>query len=260
MVKEDSVWALMNEEARNLVDAEPDMMSFVQRSILDHSCFDSALSYNLANQLNEQHLSFPSYSSIIQDAMRADPSIGVSMRLDIIACFERDAACDKYLIPLLFFKGFQALQLQRIAHWYWTNNRKALAYFLQSKMAENFDVDIHPGAQIGSGIMIDHAVGLVVGETTVIGNNVSILHSVTLGGSGSVTAKRCPKVCDGVMISTGAKIIGDITIGEGAKIGAGSLVLHSVAPHVTVAGVPGVVVGAPLEEMPALGMNQNLDN
>ena len=163
-------------------------------------------------------------------------------------------------MPILYFKGFQALQLYRVAHWLWLQGRNHLALYLQSQISEVFAVDIHPGAQIGSGIMIDHASGLVIGETAIVGNDVSILHSVTLGGSGCIKGSRHPTIGNGVMISAGAKILGNVMVGDGVKIGAGSLVLESVPPHVTVAGVPAKIVGAPREAAPALEMDQYLSD
>ena len=195
---------------------------------------------------------------MIAEALQADPSIGQSIRSDIRASFERDAAFDRHLTPILYYKGFQALQLQRVAHWLWLQGRKTLALFFQNQVSETFAVDIHPGAQMGSGIMLDHATGLVIGETAVIGDNVSILHSVTLGGSGCKGGNRHPRVGNGVMISAGAKILGNINIGNGVKIGAGSLVLEDVPHHVTVAGVPAKIVGKPREDSPALEMDQSL--
>ena len=259
MVKEEFVWPHIRDEANQLVESEPAMSAFLQRTILDHSSFSEALGHTLADQLVDSDWTSANLSKIIGEALEADSQIATNAYLDLSASFERDAACDKYLTPLLYFKGFQALQLQRIANWFWENDRCEVAFFLQSRMAEVFHVDIHPGAKIGSGIMLDHATGLVVGETAIIGNNVSVLHSVTLGGNGNSGGKRHPTIGDGVMISAGAKLIGDINIGEGTKIGAGSLVLKSMPAHATVVGVPASVVGMPLDEIPALNMNHNLD-
>jgi len=172
---------------------------------------------------------------------------------------ERDSACTTLAVPFLYFKGFHALQTHRIAHWLWQQGRHSLALFFQNRMSVVFGVDIHPAAQLGYGLMLDHATGLVIGETTVIGNNVSILQSVTLGGTGKEGGDRHPKVGDGVLISAGAKILGNICIGEGAKVGAGSVVLHAVPPHTTVAGVPAKVVGTPNTDQPALDMNHEFN-
>ena len=257
--KNDPIWATMLEEARQASTEEPLMADFFATNILAHADLHTALSFNLARQLLSSSMSVDDIAGVISQALQTDNSIGHSVRLDIEAAFERDAACDRYLTPMLYFKGFQALQLQRVAHWLWRQGRKAMALFFQNQISETFAVDIHPGAQMGSGIMIDHATGLVIGETAVVGDNVSILHSVTLGGSGCQGGNRHPKIGNGVMISAGAKILGNISIGEGVKVGAGSLVLDPVPAHVTVVGVPAKIVGTPRESSPALEMDQRLD-
>jgi serine O-acetyltransferase len=227
--------------------------------VLNHADLASALSFLLASKLDTKVLPAMLIREVCDEALAADASIIASVVADIHACYDRDPACDLYSMPLLYFKGFVALQTHRIAHWLWLQGREGLALFFQNRNSCVFSVDIHPAAQIGSGIMIDHATGLVIGETTIVGNNVSMLHSVTLGGSGCQEGSRHPHICDGVMISTGAKILGNIQIGEGAKIAAGSVVLESVPPHTTVAGVPARIVGKPHVESPALEMNQQLN-
>jgi serine O-acetyltransferase len=256
---DDRIWDVIVTDAQEASADEPIMASFFEAAILNHSSLEAALSYHLAQQLGSLALPAGQLSEVIADALRADPSIGRSIRLDVEAYFERDAACDSHVTPILFFKGFQALQLQRISHWLWRNDRRVLALFFQNQISETFAIDIHPGAQIGSGIMIDHGTGLVIGETAIIGNDVSILHSVTLGGSGSIGGDRHPKIGNGVMISAGAKILGNITVGEGSKVGAGSLLLGDVPAHVTVVGVPAKIIGRPDGNAPALEMDQYLD-
>ena len=236
------------------------MSGFFDRAILQHQSFQQALCYNLSQQLHRTVVAAEIVAEVIDQAMQSDASICDAARSDINACYDRDPACDTRFMPILYFKGFQALQLYRVAHWLWLQNRDVLALYFQSQMSEQFTVDIHPAAKLGCGIMIDHATGLVIGETAVVGDNVSILHSVTLGGSGCVRGSMHPKIGNCVMISTGAKILGNVTVGEGAKIGAGSLVLESVPAHVTVAGVPAKIVGAPKEPQPALEMNQDLSD
>lgn len=258
MEHNDPLWDIIVEEANQASAEEPMLESFFRSSILDQPDLEAALSFNLAQQLASPAMAEDKVAGVIAEVLQADPSIGQSIRSDIRASFERDAACDHHLTPILYYKGFQALQLQRVAHWLWLQGRQTLALFLQNQVSETFAVDIHPGATLGSGIMIDHATGLVIGETAVIGDNVSILHSVTLGGSGCKGGNRHPKVGDGVMISAGAKILGNISIGDGVKIGAGSLVLEAVPAHVTVAGVPAKIVGTPNEDSPALEMDQSL--
>lgn len=260
MTVKDPLWETICAEAREVVSREPMMSGFFDRAILQHQSFQQALCYNLSQQLHSTVVAAEIVAEVIDQAMQSDASICDAARSDINACYERDPACDTHFMPILYFKGFQALQLYRVAHWLWLQNRDVLALYFQSQMSEQFTVDIHPAAKLGCGIMIDHATGLVIGETAVVGDNVSILHSVTLGGSGCVRGSRHPKIGNGVMISTGAKILGNVTVGEGAKIGAGSLVLESVPAHVTVAGVPAKIVGAPKEPQPALEMNQDLSD
>lgn len=255
----DPIFDKLKQEAIQSSSQEPFLKSFFQRAVLNHESFASVLGYNLARQLSNSAVSRSQIEEIISQAFETESKIVDTARLDLEATLERDAACDGYLTPILYLKGFQALQSYRVAHWLWINGRKSLALFFQNQISETFAVDIHPAAQLGAGIMIDHATGLVIGETAVVGDNVSILHSVTLGGSGAEVGDRHPKIGDGVLISAGAKILGNIRVGDGVKIGAGSLVLESIPGHLTVAGVPAKVVGAPSEESPALEMNQLIE-
>lgn len=254
----DEIWLAIRAEAEDASRAEPMLASYYHASILKHDSFESAISFHLANKLHSAALQAMTVREVFQEALISDPEIGNAMRADIRAYEERDAACDKFTMPFLYFKGYHALQSHRVSHWLWQRNRKSLALYLQNQISLAFDVDIHPGAKIGKGIMIDHATGVVVGETAVIGDDVSMLHSVTLGGSGSSGGDRHPKIGRGVLISAGAKILGPITVGEGAKIGAGSVVLDSVAAHTTVVGVPAKVVGRPRGSQPALDMDHQL--
>jgi serine O-acetyltransferase len=194
------------------------------------------------------------------EAFSNEPIILTNIASDMIAVYERDPACPDALTPLLYFKGFQALVCYRVAHHLWNHDRQELALYLQSLISETFAVDIHPAAQIGCGILLDHATGFVAGETTVIESNVSILHEVTLGGTGKDRGDRHPKVRSGVLLGAGAKILGNVEIGECAKVGAGSVVLKDVPPHTSVAGVPAEVIGKASEVSPALGMCQNFEN
>lgn len=249
----------MISEAKQLASDEPMLADYFDSAILQHQNLESAVSYILAESFVDSVLSVQDAKSVIEEAFNADLSIGQSIRRDIEAAYERDAACQYYLMPLIYFKGFQALQLYRVAHWLWQKERFALALFFQNSISERFTVDIHPAAKMGSGIMIDHATGLVIGETAVVGDDVSILHSVTLGGSGCQQGDRHPKIGHGVLLAAGAKVLGNITVGDGVKVGAGSLVLESVPDHVTVAGVPAKIVGAPAEENPALEMDHFIE-
>jgi serine O-acetyltransferase len=256
----DSIWLAIRAEVTQAALDEPVLASHYHAAILNHSTFEAAVSFQLASKLDSAALPAMTLREVFEEAFAQEPDIGAAMRADIRAYKERDPACDKYSMPLLYFKGFHALQTQRVSHWLWQKGRKSLALYLQNKMSQEFAVDIHPGAQLGQGIMIDHATGVVVGETAVIGDNVSMLHGVTLGGSGCQAGDRHPKIGSGVLISVGAKVLGNITIGDGAKIAGGSVVLESVEAHATVAGVPAKVVGRAGTDSPALDMDQQLDS
>lgn len=255
----DTIWQTIREEATGMARSEPILASFLHATILKHSSLEAALSFHLANKLDSPTVSAMLIREVIQEALDKDKNIGTAVRADLEAVLERDSACNSLAQPLLFFKGFHALQAYRVAHWLWTQQREPLALFLQNQISEVFGVDIHPAAHIGKGIMIDHATSLVIGETAVVEDDVSLMHSVTLGGTGKVGGDRHPKIRRGVLISVGAKILGNIEIGEGAKIGAGSVVLKPVEAHTTVAGVPAVVVGRPKTKAPALDMNHELN-
>ncbi|MGQ9425789.1 serine O-acetyltransferase [Gilvimarinus sp. F26214L] len=251
----EEVWREIRTEAAAMVDEEPTLASYYYAAVLKHQTLVQAISFELANKLNSSTVPAMLLRELIQSTMEAKPAIYEAMVRDICAHRERDPACDKYSTPLLHFKGFHALQAHRISHELWLQGRQFLAFYLQNRISQQFSVDIHPGARVGSGIMLDHATGLVVGETAVLGNDISILHSVTLGGIGCEAGDRHPKVQDGVLISVGAKILGNITIGEGARIGAGSVVLSDVPPYTTVAGVPGQIVGRGSQNHSALSMD-----
>ncbi len=246
-------WMNIRQEAAIAAAQEPMLASFLHSTILHHNSFAEALSFRLAQKLGDGEMHAVLWREIIEEAYEAAPDIVEAALADIEAVKTRDPACRNYLQPLLYFKGYQTLQSYRVAHWLWYNDREPLALFMQSRLSELFAVDIHPAAEIGSGVMIDHATAIVIGETAVVGNNVSILHNVTLGGTGKTEGDRHPKISDGVMIGAGAKVLGNITVGEGAKIAAGSLVLTEVPPRCTFAGVPakpvGDCCGAPAEAM-----------
>ena len=256
----DPLWRELCEEVREVSLQEPALASYFHTAVLSHDSLESALAYALASLLGSEVVSALTLYQVLTRGFVADPAIGERMRRDLLAHFERDPACSSRYIPLLFFKGFHALQAYRVSHWLWQEGRRPLARYIQSRVSEIFSVDIHPAARIGGGIMLDHATGLVIGETTVIGDDVSILHAVTLGGSGHDPGRRHPRIGRGVLISVGAKVLGDIDVGEGARIGAGSLVLESVPMHTTVAGVPARVVGGLMVSMPALEMDHRVND
>ena len=251
----DPVWARIRNEAEAAVIAEPLMGGLVHASVLHHATLEDALAYRLAMKLGSPEFGEQLMREVAASAFQAEPEIGMATRADLMAVLDRDPATHRLLQPLLYFKGFQALQAQRVAHWLWRSKRVDLAYLIQMRTSEAFGVDIHPGARLGKGIFIDHAHSIVIGETAVVGDNVSMLHSVTLGGTGKNDEDRHPKIGDGVLIGAGAKVLGNIKIGKCSRIAAGSVVLQDVLPCKTVAGVPAKVVGEAGCEQPAVSMN-----
>ena len=254
----DGLWELMRDEARSKAGEEPILGSYFHATILNHDSFGSALSFRLASKLDNPMLPTMLIRDVIKEAIEDDPSILRAAEIDMLATCSRDPACRDLTTPFLFFKGFHGLQAHRIAHWLWSQGRRTLAQFFQNQISVTLGVDMHPAARIGSGIMLDHATGIVVGETAVIEDDVSMLHGVTLGGTGKDEGDRHPKIRRGVLLAAGCKVIGNIEVGEGAKVGAGSVVLDDVPPFVTVAGVPARVVGTTDGAMPAHDMDQRL--
>ncbi|HOF41257.1 MAG TPA: serine O-acetyltransferase [Candidatus Hydrogenedentes bacterium] len=253
--KTDAIWEAIRNEAAEETRKEPLLANFLYGAVLNHKTFEDALSFILATKLESTTIHAVALRDLIDEALVHDPGIGAAARADIEAVRDRDPACRAYSNPLLFFKGFHAIQSYRIANYYWRAGRESLALFLQGRISQVLAVDIHPAAQIGCGILMDHATGVVIGETAVVEDNVSMLHEVTLGGTGKETGDRHPKVRKGVLIAAGATILGNIEIGEGARIGAGSVVLDDIPPHTTAVGVPARVVGRPRSEQPALDMD-----
>jgi len=253
----DTLWKNLRTEAEALVKAEPLSRNLLNEQVLSRSCFSEALAYTLSCQLAGEVVDRVQLDHLFRASYKHEPSLVSAATADLVATVERDAACNSYLEPLIFFKGYQSIQAYRVAHSLWKQGSTFTAKMLQSIISRKFAVDIHPAAKIGQGILVDHATNFVVGETARIGNNVSILHGVTLGGTGKETGDRHPKVGDGVMIGAHAQLLGNIHIGKGAKIGAGAVVVTDVPPHTTYAGVPAVKVGRPDEAMPALDMKQD---
>ncbi|MBF9001801.1 MULTISPECIES: serine O-acetyltransferase [Vibrio] len=253
------VWQTIVKEAREQSEQEPMLASFYHATIIKHDSLKSALSYILANRLNTPSMPAMAVREVIEEAYEADCKIAESAACDICATVNRDPAVSMYSIPLLYLKGYHALQGYRVANWLWKQGRVALANYFQNQISVACQVDIHPAAKIGCGIMLDHATGIVIGETAVVGDDVSILQDVTLGGTGKESGDRHPKIGEGVMIGAGAKILGNIEVGEGAKIGSGSVVLQPVPAHTTVAGVPAKVVGRPTSAKPSLDMDQQFN-
>ncbi|MGF6860071.1 serine O-acetyltransferase [Rhodobacteraceae bacterium MBR-64] len=254
----DPVWQQICQEARQAIADEPLLGGLIHASILHHPSMERALAYRFSMKLASREMSEQLLREIADEAYREDAGLGRSARADMVAVYDRDPACHRFLQPILFFKGYQALQAYRVGHWLWMRGRRDLAQFIQMRVSECFGVDIHPAARVGSGIMIDHAHSIVIGETAVVGDNVSMLHSVTLGGTGKEDGDRHPKIGNGVLIGAGAKVLGNITIGHCSRIAAGSVVLHDVPPMKTVAGVPARVVGEAGCDQPSAMMDQLL--
>jgi serine O-acetyltransferase len=252
------VWAALRNEAEAAGQKEAALASLLAAVILNHKSLGGALSYQLARKLGDQELRAMSIREIAEEAYASSQGLVEIAEADLRAVFERDPACKGYLQPFLFFKGFMALQTQRVAHWLWGEGRETLALYLQSRMSELFQVDIHPATRIGRGVFIDHGTGIVIGETAVIGDDVSMLQGVTLGGTGAERGDRHPKIGKGVLLGAGAKVLGNIEIGDYAKIASGSVVLKPVPAGCTAAGVPARLVNCPTCDEPAKSMDHTL--
>jgi serine O-acetyltransferase len=255
----DRLWLAIRRDAYATIEAEPALETMLHEQVLRHASFESALAHVLALRLDGAMLGPGKLRLLIEQATAAEPDVVEAVAADIQATCERDPACAGPLDPLLYYKGLHALSVHRVAHRLWRQGRKPLARWLQSQVAQRLGVDIHPAARIGRGILLDHAHGVVVGETAVIEDRVSILHNVTLGGTGKDTGDRHPKVRSGVLLGAGALVLGNVEIGHGAKVGAGSVVLKDVPSHVTVAGSMATVVGRPACEQPSLEMNHQVE-
>ena len=254
--EKDLVWKRIRNEAKEAVERDSLLEDAYQRAVFRHGSLEEALSGHFADKLDSPMLDADSLNEVALEAHRANHEIGNAARADVIAVFDRDPACNTFIQPMLYFKGFQAIQCYRIGHWLWNQGRKELAYHVQMRISEMFGVDIHPNARIGRGILIDHAHAIVIGETSVVGDNVSMLQSVTLGGTGKEGGDRHPKVDHGVMLGAGAIILGNIVVGHCSRVAAGSVVLRPVPPCKTVAGVPARVVGEAGCDQPSDTMDQ----
>jgi serine O-acetyltransferase len=252
------VWTTLREEAAQAARSEPSLASLLNAVILSHGDLANALSFQLARKLGDAELGAMTVREIFAETYAAEPSLVAAAEADLQAVRERDPAAKGYVQAFLFYKGFLALQTQRVAHRLWRQGRETLALHFQSRMSELFQVDIHPNAKIGKGVFMDHATGVVIGETAVIGDEVSMLHGVTLGGTGAQRGDRHPKIGRGVLLGAGAKVLGNIQIGEFAKIASGSVVLKPVPPHCTAAGVPARLVNCPSCEEPARTMDHTV--
>jgi serine O-acetyltransferase len=257
-VVDTSLWERLRREAEDILVHEPALATLLLTSVLDRRSFEEAVIYRIGMRLANETVS----ASVIIDrfarALDADATIGPAFRADLAAFVDRDPACTRLIEPLLYFKGFHAIETHRLAHWLWRNEQYDIALYLQSRSSDLFQTDINPAARIGHGIFLDHATGLVVGATAVIEDNVSILQNVTLGGTGKETGDRHPKIRHGVMIGAGAKVLGNIEVGACSRIAAGSVVLRPVPAHSTAAGVPAKIVETAGCMEPARDMNQIL--
>ncbi|MCX5481575.1 serine O-acetyltransferase [Kaistia geumhonensis] len=254
----DPLWSRMRAEAEEIMRAEPALSTFIYGSILSHDRLESAVAHRIAGRLDHPDLSADLIAQAFEEAYGGDVALAAAVRVDIQAVVDRDPACNRAIEPVLYFKGFHAIQTHRLAHYLWRRGRRDFAYYLQSRSSAVFQVDINPAVPMGKGIFFDHATDIVIGETAVIEDDVSILQGVTLGGTGKEIGDRHPKVRHGVLIGAGAKVLGNIEIGHCSRVAAGSVVLHAVPPNTTVAGVPAKVVGrAPCAE-PSRSMDQLL--
>ncbi len=254
-----ALWSQICAEAREAIAQEPLLGALIHAGLLHHENLQSALAYRFAMKLSSGEMSAQLLREIADAAYASRPELVLAAEADLRAVYERDPATHRLMQPFLFFKGFQALQAYRIGHWLWTEGRRDMAYFVQMRCSEAFGVDIHPAARVGRGVMMDHAHSIVIGETAVVGDNVSMLHSVTLGGTGKADGDRHPKIGNGVLIGAGAKVLGNITIGRCSRIAAGSVVLTDVPPCKTVAGVPARIVGDAGCTDPAFAMDHLIE-
>ncbi len=252
------IWSAIRDAAVVMSESEPHLKRMLDDVVISRDNLAESLAVRLARRMSREDMQRSELEPLLEDVLKSNDQILLAVAGDMRAIVDRDPACSSALEPLLFYKGFLAISAYRVAHSLWVDGRQALALYFQSIVSETFAVDIHPAAQIGCGILLDHATSVVIGETSIVEDNVSILHEVTLGGTGKMTGDRHPIVRSGVLIGAGAKILGRVEIGECAKIGAGSVVLENVSPHKTVAGVPAVPIGKRTEGSPALDMNQQL--
>jgi serine O-acetyltransferase len=258
--KIDPAWARIRREAEVVVRQEPELSSFIYSSVLHHDNLEQVVVHRIAQRLDHSDVSGELIRQAYRDALEDTPALGDIFRADVVATYDRDPATNRFIEPVLYYKGFHAIQTHRLAHWLWGRGRKDFAYYLQSRASAVFNCDIHPAARIGRGIFLDHASGLVVGETAAIDDDVSMLHDVTLGGTGNEAGDRHPKIGRGVMIGAGAKILGNIEVGHCARVAAGSVVVKPVPHNTTVAGVPARVIGESGCAEPSRTMDQMLND
>ena len=252
-------WKEIRDETKKRAEAEPVLASFFHATVLEHDSFSSTLANQLANDLSNASVQPMMLRRVIKETIDSTENMISDIADDLLATKERDPACKYFSTPLLFYKGFRALQSHKVSHWLWNNERHTLALFIQSRASEVYGIDIHPAAKIGKGVMIDHGTGVVIGETSVVEDNVSIFQGVTLGGTGKQSGDRHPKVREGVLLSAGAKVLGNVEVGKNAKVAAGSVVLSDVKEGTTVAGIPAIEVGKSGQKSPAYEVDHKIE-
>ena len=253
------IWKEIRDETKKRAEAEPVLTSFFHATVLEHDSFSSTLANQLANDLSNASVQPMMLRRVIKETIDSTENMISDIADDLLATKERDPACKYFSTPLLFYKGFRALQSHKVSHWLWNNERHTLALFIQSRASEVYGIDIHPAAKIGKGVMIDHGTGVVIGETSVVEDNVSIFQGVTLGGTGKQSGDRHPKVREGVLLSAGAKVLGNVEVGKNAKVAAGSVVLSDVKEGTTVAGIPALEVGKSGQKSPAYEVDHKIE-
>ncbi|MCH2264515.1 MAG: serine O-acetyltransferase [SAR86 cluster bacterium] len=253
------IWKEIRDETKKRAEAEPVLASFFHATVLEHDSFSSTLANQLANDLSNASVQPMMLRRVIKETIDSTENMISDIADDLLATKERDPACKYFSTPLLFYKGFRALQSHKVSHWLWNNERHTLALFIQSRASEVYGIDIHPAAKIGKGVMIDHGTGVVIGETSVVEDNVSIFQGVTLGGTGKQSGDRHPKVREGVLLSAGAKVLGNVEVGKNAKVAAGSVVLSDVKEGTTVAGIPAIEVGKSGQKSPAYEVDHKIE-
>ena len=254
----DPIWRRVRDEAEAMAASEPALASFIWETVLNHGRLEDAIVHRVAERLGHPTVKEALVRQTYEEALGDEPQLGEIFRVDLQAVFDRDPACERLIEPILYFKGFHAIQTHRLANWLWRHGRRDFALYLQSRASEVFQTDIHPQVPVGRGLFFDHATGIVVGATAVIEDDVSILQGVTLGGTGKESGDRHPKIRAGVLIGAGAKVLGNIEVGHCARVAAGSVVLRDVPSGCTAAGVPARLVNCPTCDEPARTMDHTL--
>lgn len=255
----DASWHSITAAATELSRSEPVLAPFLTERVCQHASYESALSSLIVGSFSEAARSTPALAELVAESVTHDPSLLSNSLADLQATLDRDPACNNAVEAFLFYRGFKALQSYRVARYFWINGRTTLARYIQSLILETYSMDLHPGARIEGGIFIDHGTGIVIGETAQVERNVSMLHDVTLGGTGKVSGVRHPHICEGVLLGAGCKVLGHITIGKNSKVAAGSIVLADVPENTTAVGIPARLIHKDASEVPAYEMKQEIE-